>query len=218
MTRLTLIALSCMVEVSCATRVIRPANTPSPQVQRGLAGLQRVWVAGFATDRAAEFDVNTETVRVLRTELRTWSPASIVEATPLALEEPKLHDVPYWRRLGEEHGFPLIVTGTVKLHVAPARVVQRGARSGYAYATGRVLESTVVLIDGHTGKLLFSYRLPSRMRYGVGRFSSGFWLFMQMMHAAIDDWFQAITRASTAPGDKARALQQGSLNPSEGSG
>ena len=218
MARLMLVALFCLAEASCAPRVINPANTPPPEVQRGLAGLQRVWIAGFATDRTAEFDVNTETVRLLRSGLRTWSSANVIEATPLAVKEQTLVDVPYWRRLGEEHGWPLIVTGSVKLHVAPARVVQRGARSGYAYATGRVLECTIVLIDGHTGKLLSSYQLPSRMRYGVGRFSSSLWLFMQMMHAAMDDWFQAIARASTVSGDKARALQQGSLKPSEGSG
>ena len=194
--RVMLVALSCLVATSCATRVTRPVAAPRPEVQRKLAALQRVWVAGFSTDRTGEFDVNTETVRLLRDELRTWSAANVIEAPPLAIEERRLRDAPYWRRLGEEHGWPLIVTGTVKLHVAPARVVQRGARSAYAYATGRVLESTVVLIDGRTGELLSSQRLPSRMRYSTGRFASGLWLFGQLMRTAMGDWLGAITRAA----------------------
>jgi hypothetical protein len=57
-----------------------------------------------------------------------------------------------------------------------------------------VLDSTVVLIDGRTGQVLSTAKLPNRMGYGVGRFSSGPWLFLQMMDAGMDDWFQAIAR------------------------
>jgi hypothetical protein len=162
-----------------------------------LADLSRVWVAGFATDRHPEFDVNTETVRLLRSELRTWSSAQVLEVEPLAIDsEQRLADVPYWRRLGVEHGQPLIITGSVKLRVAPARVVHRGVRTMYAYATGRVLDSTVVLIDGRTGERLSTHALASRMRYGVGRFSSGLALYLAMMKGSMPDWLESITAAS----------------------
>jgi len=162
-----------------------------------LAVLPRVWVAGFATDRKPEFDLNTETVRLLRSELRTWSSASVLEVEPLAVDsEERLSDVPYWRRLGDEHGRPLIITGSLKLRVAPARVVHRGVRTMYAYATGRVLDSTVVVIDGRTGERLSSQALASRMRYGVGRFSSALALYVAMMQGAMGDWLETITAAS----------------------
>ena len=163
-------------------------------MQLKLAALPRVWVAGFATDRKAEFDLNAETVRLLRTQLRSWSSAQVVEAEPVPIDsERRLSDVVYWQRLGEEHRQPLIVTGSVRLHIAPPRLVQRGIREVYAYADGRVLDATVVVIDGRTGKVLSTDKLPSRMQYGVGRFASALSLFLQMMDAGMGDWIGAIS-------------------------
>jgi hypothetical protein len=192
------VVLLCIATAACSTHVTRPqAPAPTAEAQVRLAALPRVWVAGFATGLKHEFDVNAETVRVLRTRLRTWSSAQVVEAEPLSIDsEHRLSDVVYWRRLGEEHREPLIITGSVKLRVAPARVVQRGVRTVYAYADGRVLEATVVLIDGRTGEVLTTDKLPSRMKYGVGRFSSALSLFLQMMDAGMSDWLDAISHAA----------------------
>ena len=199
MFRMLLVVLATISMAACAPRVVRPANAPPPAVQMRLAGLPRVWVAGFATDRNTEFDLNTETVRLLRSELRTWSSGPVLEVEPLAVDsEERLSDVPYWRRLGDEHGRPLIITGSLKLRVAPARVVHRGVRTMYAYATGRVLDSTVVVIDGRTGERLSSQALASRMRYGVGRFSSALALYVAMMQGAMGEWLETITAASNS--------------------
>jgi hypothetical protein len=199
MVRNLLMLVATISMTACAARTVRSTDAPPPHVQLKLAELSRVWVAGFATERNLEFDLNTETVRLLRRQLRTWSSAQIVEAEPLAIDsEHRLSDVPYWRRLGEEHGQPLIITGSVKLHVAPARVVHSGVRTTYAYATGRVLDATVVVIDGHTGETLSAHALASRMRYGVGRFSSGLALYFAMMDVAMGDWLDTITAASTS--------------------
>ena len=188
------VILLSIAMAACSTHISRPRTAPPADVQLKLAALPRVWVAGFATDRKPEFDLNTETVRLLRTQLRTWSSAQVVEAEPLPIDsEHRLSDVVYWQRLGEEHRQPLIITGSVKLHIAPARLVQRGIRTAYAYADGRVLDATVVVIDGRTGKVLSTDKLPSRMQYGVGRFSSALSLFLQMMDAGMGDWFGAIS-------------------------
>ena len=195
----TVIVLSIAAAACTAPHIARPQAAPTADVQLKLATLPRVWVAGFATDWKPEFDLNTETVRLVRAHLRTWSSAQVIEAEPLPVDSGRLSDVAYWRTLGEEHRYPLIVTGSVKLHIAPARVVQRGVRSTYAYADGRVLDATVVLIDGRTGEVLSTDKLPSRMRYGVGRFSSALSLFLQMMNAGMGDWFTAIAHA--APGE-----------------
>jgi hypothetical protein len=197
MFRLLLVSLATMSTAACAPHVVRPPNAPPAALQMKLASLPRIWVAGFATDKKPEFDLNTETVRLLRAELRTWSSAPVLEVEPLAIDsEARLADVPYWRRLGDEHGRPLIVTGSVKLRVAPARVVHRGARTTYAYATGRVLDSTVVVIDGGTGERLSTQALASRMRYGVGRFGAPLVLYVAMMEGAMGDWLETITTAS----------------------
>jgi len=197
MFRLLLVSLATILTAACAPHVVRPPNAPPAALQMKLASLPRIWVAGFATDKKPEFDLNTETVRLLRAELRTWSSAPVLEVEPLAIDsEQRLGDVPYWRRLGDEHGRPLIVTGSVKLRVAPARVVHRGARATYAYATGRVLDSTVVVIDGRTGERLSTQALASRMRYGVGRFGSPLVLYVRMMEGAMADWLATITAAS----------------------
>ena len=197
MFRLLLVSLATIWTAACAPHVVRPPNAPRAALQMKLASLPRIWVAGFATDKKPEFDLNTETVRLLRAELRTWSSAPVLEVEPLAIDsEARLGDVPYWRRLGDEHGRPLIVTGSVKLRVAPARVVHRGARTTYAYATGRVLDSTVVVIDGGTGERLSTQALASRMRYGVGRFGAPLVLYVAMMEGAMGDWLETITTAS----------------------
>jgi len=200
MFRLLLVFVATIWTAACAPHIVRPTNAPRPALQMKLASLPRIWVAGFATDKKPEFDLNTETVRLLRAELRTWASGPVLEVEPLAIDsEARLADVPYWRRLGDEHGRPLIVTGSVKLRVAPARVEHRGARATYSYATGRVLDSTVVVIDGRTGERLSTQALTSRMRYGVGRFGSPLALYVAMMEGAMGDWLETITTASNPP-------------------
>jgi len=169
MFRLLLVSLATISTAACAPHVVRPPNAPPAALQMKLASLPRIWVAS----------------------------APVLEVEPLAIDsEARLGDVPYWRRLGDEHGRPLIVTGSVKLRVAPARVVHRGARTTYAYATGRVLDSTVVVIDGGTGERLSTQALASRMRYGVGRFGAPLVLYVAMMEGAMGDWLETITTAS----------------------
>jgi hypothetical protein len=177
-------------------------QAPPADVQIKLATLSRVWVAGFVSSHPSgtgpEFDLNAETVRLVRSQLRAWSSAQVVEAEPLVMDtERRLSDVAYWRVQGEEHGWPLIVTGSVKLHLAPPRVEQRGRQTMYFPTAGRVLEATVVLIDGRSGEVLSTNKLPSRMRYGIGRFASSLSLFLQMMDQAMPDWVTAIAAPST---------------------
>ena len=66
----------------------------------------------------------------------------------------------YWRRLADERGSPLIVTGSVKLVLAPPAIVQRGLRTSYVPTAGRVLDATIVTIDGRTGRVIRTTRLP----------------------------------------------------------
>ena len=190
-----LVSLVGACAAGCGGNVVRVPRSVPAIVQKELAHVSRVWVAGFLTGGRSEVDLNTETVRLVRGDLRRWSRAQVVDAEPLFLDNnDRIHDVEYWRRLGEEQGSPLIVTGSVKLLLAPAAMVQRGRRTLYL-PTGRVLESTVVLIDGQSGEVVASRKLPSRMRYSDGVVTSSMSLFYQMMDESMADWLAAIAAA-----------------------
>jgi hypothetical protein len=109
--RIGLALILSVFTAACGARVIHGLESVPAEYQLKLAKLPRVWVAGFATGKKPEFDLNLETVRLIRTQLRTWSSAQVIQAEPLTIEtEQRLSDITYWRRLGEEYGRPLIIT------------------------------------------------------------------------------------------------------------
>ncbi|MGH9258058.1 MAG: hypothetical protein ACRD3C_26150 [Vicinamibacterales bacterium] len=200
MSRLVLVSIISLVAVACAPRIVQAPQPPAASIHGNTLVLSRVWVAGFLASKSSELDVNVETVRLLRTQLRTVPSVRIIDVAPLTIDTAeRFLDVAYWRGLGEEHGSPLIVTGSVVLLLAPPAIVQRGPRTVYLPKAGRVLEATVVLIDGRTGMSVSTQKLPARMRYGAGRFTSGLSLYLQLMDRAMPDWFRAIAGASATP-------------------
>lgn len=187
------VALASVGTLGCAPRLIRASHAVPLSLQGRISNISRIWVAGFVVNSNTGFDVNLETTRLLRTWIRERTSVPVVDAEALAIRSEQVFaDAPYWRRLGEEHGSPLIVTGSVRLLLAPPQMVQRGLRTMYLHATGRILEATVVVIDGKTGEILSRTELPPRTRYGIGRGSSGLTLYVQLMDRAVDDWFRAI--------------------------
>ena len=104
---------------------------------------QRVLVAGFLSGGSKAIDPNTETARLLRSQLRTKSELRVIDSDVLSLvdeidklrgtpppaaatDEPRIKtekdlepyedifkDAEYWKKLGAEHQSPLIVTGSV---------------------------------------------------------------------------------------------------------
>ena len=193
------LALVSPLVVACAPHVVRTPSSIPAAVQLQIGRLPRVWVAGFVAHAPADsIDLNVETVRVLRDALRSIGSVPLVDAEPLQIQNEQVFaDDRCWSQLGEEHGFPLIVTGSISMFLAPPAIVQRGIRTIYVPTAGRVLDATVVLIDGRTGHVVDSIRLPRRMRYGVGRFSSGLSLFINLMSQSRTDWLKAISRPST---------------------
>jgi hypothetical protein len=116
---------------------------------------QRVLVAGFLAGGTNAIDPNSETARLLRSQLRTKSQMRVIDADAIALveeidkrsgatstatpDEPKIKtekdlepyekiftDADYWKKLGEEYQSPLIVTGSVMFtEVAKSGMVSR---------------------------------------------------------------------------------------------
>lgn len=63
-----------------------PIETPI-QPKMDVTGFQRVLVAGFISGGSDDVDANLETVRLLRSQLRTKSPLRVIEADALPLAE-----------------------------------------------------------------------------------------------------------------------------------
>src|SRR6516164_6955482 len=70
----------------CASFYEIPIETPI-QPKMDVSGFQRVLVAGFITGGTEDVDANLETVRLLRSQLRTKSPLRVIEADALPLVE-----------------------------------------------------------------------------------------------------------------------------------
>jgi hypothetical protein len=192
-----LLIIALGTSVACAPRVVHARHSLPAAVQIDLARIPRIWIPGFVVNDSDVVDLNEETVRLLRDRLRSVAAARVVNAPAITIPtEDVFGRRAYWRRLAEEQGFPLIVTGSVKLLVAPPTMVQRGRRTAFVHASGRILTTTVVFIDGRTGAVMRTEHLPRRQRYGVGRFSSGPWLYYDLMDRALPDWLNAISVTS----------------------
>ena len=126
---------------------------------------QRVLVAGFVTGGSRSIDPNTETARLLRSQLRTKSELKIIDADVIDLVEiydkqrskpapekpdevrvkderdvldyePILKDEKFWKAVGEQYQSPLIITGSV-LFTDVSRSGMVSKLQGYTDSMGR---------------------------------------------------------------------------------
>jgi len=126
----------------CASFYEISVETPI-QAKIDVGAFQRILVAGFLSGGSQSIDANTETARLLRSQLRNRQELRVIDADALPLIEemdarlgltpparegdtPRFQDVDalkahaaifddaeYWKELGAEYQQPLIVTGTV---------------------------------------------------------------------------------------------------------
>ena len=81
------LALLCgLALASCTGFYEIPIETPI-QPKMDVTAFQRVLVVGFISGGSEDVDANLETVRLLRSQLRTKSPLRVIEAEVLALAE-----------------------------------------------------------------------------------------------------------------------------------
>jgi hypothetical protein len=188
--------------MGCVQFIEIPVEVPI-QAKIDVSRFQRVLVAGFLAGGTKVIDPNTETARLLRSQLRTKSDMKVIDADVLSLvdevdkgrpdavappknAEPKIKnakdlqeyekifaDESYWKKLGQEHQNPLIVTGSVlftetsrsgmmsKLQestdangVSSYKEVQT-----FTEQKGFALDEKFVFIDGRTGVQLYSETL-----------------------------------------------------------
>lgn len=146
MTARTVVSIASLIValplVGCSSFYEIAVETPV-QAKIDVASFQRVLVAGFLNAGSQTIDANTETARLLRSQLRNRQELRVIDSDALALveemdarlgleaptvseEESRFEDAQaleshaaifedknYWRQLGEEYQQPLIVTGTV---------------------------------------------------------------------------------------------------------
>ena len=221
---------------------------------------QRLLVAGFIAGGSDEVDGNLETVRLLRSQLRTKSAFRVVDADPLPLLEvaaaqgialasrapandatppdpadadpddaeeaadadkgPTIREeadldafdglfanVDYWKRIGEEHQQPLIVTGTILF--APHQrsgFVQReqevydsfGRRRTvptrtYQERVGFVLRPTFIFIDGRTGETLHTETFREEVLYSINQATPALSSYFELMDRLLPTFLNTLT-------------------------
>jgi hypothetical protein len=145
MTARTALAAASLVLAATATGCVTfyeiAVETPI-NAKLDVSPFQRVLVAGFVAGGTKNIDANTETARLIRSQLRTKADMKVIDAdmvplieevdkrrqTPPPANEDEVRiknekdlqdyeqifaDVDYWKKLGEEYQSPLIVTGSI---------------------------------------------------------------------------------------------------------
>jgi hypothetical protein len=145
MTARTVVALSSLAiavaSAGCLSFYEVAIETPI-RAKLDVTPFSRVLVAGFVTGGSRSIDPNTETARLLRSQLRGKSELKIIDADVIDLVdvydkkrskpapekpdavrimdekdvqdyEPILKDEKYWKEIGDEYQSPLIITGSV---------------------------------------------------------------------------------------------------------
>ncbi|OFW04285.1 MAG: hypothetical protein A3I61_09910 [Acidobacteria bacterium RIFCSPLOWO2_02_FULL_68_18] len=233
----TVCSLAAVVmTAACASYYEVPIETPiRPKLD--VSAFQRVLVAGFIAGGSDDVDGNLETTRLLRSQLRTKSelrvidvdvlplmdvalegreanggdrqapPAAIKEDADLEAYEHVFAKVEYWKRIGEEHQQPLIVTGTVMFAPqARSGIVQRdqeiydsfGRRRvvpvrTYMERKGFVLKPRFVFIDGRTGAVLHSENFREEILYNVNQTTPALSSYFELMDRLIPSFLSTLS-------------------------
>jgi hypothetical protein len=234
-----------------------PIETPiSPKLDIG--AFQRVLVAGFIAGGSEEVDANLETVRLLRSQLRTKGTLRVIDTEALPLTEVAQQQIPelanvqaptdpvpespgtasppagdpaangqpsavseesleqyekvfanaeYWKKVGEEHQNPLIVTGTVLFTPHQrAGFVQReqevydsfGRRRvvpvrTYEDRKGYILRPTFVFIDGRTGELLHQETFREEILYSQNASTPALSSYFELMDRLLPTFLNTLS-------------------------
>jgi hypothetical protein len=251
---LAVLAVS-VTTVACGTSYFEiPIETPI-QPKLDVSAFQRVLIAGFIAGGTDEVDANQETVRLLRSQLRSKSSLRVIDADllplieiaqdqskaavetgnaeraneegaattdgsqpmPLPTEiktekdlepyERLFANTAYWKRIGEEHQNPLIVTGTVLFTPhSRAGMVQReveqydpfGRRRvvpvrTYMERKGFVLRPKFVFIDGRTGATMHTEQYREEVLYNAQQNTPALSSYFELMDRLVPGFLTALS-------------------------
>jgi hypothetical protein len=248
----------------CTNHYEIPIETPI-QPRMDITPFSRIFVAGFISGGTDDVDANMETVRLLRSQLRSRSELRVVEAEVLPLADLARDLVPgakstagngspspapvdqlattsqadgqqadgqhtaaggairtekdleayqvifqdeaFWRKVGEQHQNPLIVTGTVlftntqtsgfvtsstevidplgRRSVQPTRV--------YMERKGFIIEPRFIFIDGRTGAVLHSDRFHEEVLYPAQQNTPALSSYFELMDRLIPSFLGSLS-------------------------
>jgi hypothetical protein len=243
-----------LVVAGCGTSYVEiPIETPiQPKLDTG--SFSRVLVAGFIAGGSEDVDGNLETVRLLRSQLRTKSRLRVIDVDALPLEqvahqqgyvpgngtngegapsgeEPRagtdraeqtsairdesdldayealFKDVEYWKRIGEEHQQPLIVTGTILFSPhTRSGFVQReqevydavGRRRTvpvrtYMERKGFILRPSFVFIDGRTGETVHTETFREEILYNANQTTPALSSYFELMDRLLPSFLNTLS-------------------------
>jgi hypothetical protein len=90
---LSLVGVVALGVAGCSSFIEIPIETPI-QAKLDVSAFSRVLVAGFVAGGSDDVDANLETVRLLRSQLRTKSTLRVIDADPMPLVELAKDDAP----------------------------------------------------------------------------------------------------------------------------
>jgi hypothetical protein len=151
-------------------------SVPAP-ARIDMQGIRKVLVTSLVVEKELpEVDLNREVVTLLRRELRKKSPLEVLGVEPPPLPEQPFKDLlantGFWRRLGEEHGADLVVSGSVAMtsadrsgfvnrdEISPL-TGQRVRRTVFVDREALTLTLHLFFLSGKTGQVLFEDRFTS---------------------------------------------------------
>jgi len=255
-----LAAVLAAVALACGPTAYEIAIETPIQPKLDVSPFQRVLIAGFVAGGHEDVDANLETVRLLRSQLRTKSALRVIDADvmplieiardqnktagdepsgarnevpavgekssppegagdpmalPKAIKEEKdlepyerlFANTAYWKKIGEEHQSPLIVTGTVLFAAKTSSgVVQRdrevfnsaGVRSTLPERTfmerkGFQLDLKFVFIDGRSGVLLYSEKYGEGILYSAQQNTPPLSSYFELMDRLVPSFLSALS-------------------------
>ena len=233
---ITVGSLAVALTAACTSYYEIPIETPI-RAKLDVGAFQRVLVAGFISGGTDEVDGNLETTRLLRSQLRTKSglrvidvdvlplmevaaegrdsgqgaqsalPATIKDRKDLDAYEHVFANVEYWKKVGEEHQQPLIVTGTV-LFESRSNTRSRQTEQEVTDALGRRrtvatrsvteqkgfgLNTRFIFIDGRTGTLMSSQTFEEGVMYDANRQTPALSSYFELMDRLIPSFLATLS-------------------------
>ncbi len=207
------------VFVSCAASRQSPIVAPVDPAPKA-SSFNRVLVAGFATQTDEDVDLGSETVHLVRDQLRARTNRVVLDAEVTSLcdrmdevpneQDKLLHNDAYWRKLGKEYQEPLIVSGKLRfVKVFRSGFIPRGRylrddagnlqlvhgavfeeRNGYALA------AEFYFIDGSTGKTVYRVGFTEEVLYRADERVPVLASYFELMGRLLPDFLTVLNRVT----------------------
>jgi hypothetical protein len=212
-----------------------PVEVPI-QAKIDVSRFDRVLVAGFLAGGSRTIDPNTETARLLRSQLRNRQDMRVIDTDVISLVDevdkrrnqppvdpkgdPRIRseadmkayeeiftDAEYWKRLAEDYGSPLIVTGSIlftevtktgmvtrpQAYVDPQGVEQYKPVPQYADLKGYALTPKFVFIDGRTGAEIYSETYHEEALYPSGQNTPALSSYFELMDKLLPSFLNTLS-------------------------